>query len=81
MLNYPAKWMPILLPAVLLAGCETPSNVPVTDLRPWKTISYSCADTKSTRDQVIEHNNRFLSLKAGRKVIYGDTCPKEAKTS
>jgi len=68
-----------LLLASSLAGCETPSkDLPVSNLKPWKPIKFDCADTKETRAQVIEHNNVYLTLKTGKKVVYGDSCP-EAK--
>ena len=74
-----------LLLASSLAGCAIPSKeTPVSNLKPWKPIRFDCADTKETRAQVIEHNNVYLTLKTGKKIVYGDTCPEtkpQPKTS
>lgn len=70
------KFGMIPLLASLLAGCGTPGNVtPVSNLRPFKPITFDCADTKPTREQVIAHNNVLMTLKTGKKTVYGDTCP------
>jgi len=48
--------------------------VPVTDLRPWRPITYSCADTAETRRQIVAHNSVLDTLRRGRKVVYRDDC-------
>ena len=68
---------PILMLAAL-NGCGEAKQIPVVDLRPWKPISTSCADTPETRTQVVAHNSVLDSLKSGRKVVYADPCPKAA---
>jgi hypothetical protein len=51
----------------------------VTDLRPFKPITLSCADTKATRSQIVAHNSVLDSLKRNKRVIYSDDCPAEGK--
>ena len=70
-----------LLLVFALAGCSEVREVPVTDLRPFRPISSSCADTEQTRKEVRAHNSVLDSLKTGRKVIYSDPCPEKAPTS
>ena len=66
----------------VLAGCAADTSVPVTDLRPWKPITYSCKDTKATRVQILQHDSVYDTLKSGKKVVNQDRCPKtEAKVS
>lgn len=80
-LSRPTKFALMLPLASLLGGCEALTNAektPVSDLRPWRTISYSCKDTKETRQQIIAHNSVYDTLKRTKKVVYKDTCP-EAK--
>lgn len=63
------------------AGCATPTVAPVTDLRPFKPITLSCADTATTRKQVVAHNSVLDSLKKGKKVVYSDDCADSKPTS
>lgn len=70
----------MLLPlAALLGACEIPpkEKVPVTNLRPFKPIEWSCQDTKETRAQVIAHNSVLATLKTGKKTLYSDDCPEQ----
>lgn len=69
----------MLIPIFAVSGCAQMREIPVTDLRPWKPIKASCADTQETRDQVRAHNSVLDSLKSGKKVVYRDDCKQEAK--
>lgn len=68
----------LLLPSLLIGCAQNTKEVPISDVRPWRPISYSCVDSKETRRQVIAHNSVYDTLKGGRKVVYGDTCPEKA---
>ena len=70
----------MILPLVS-GGCATPIAAPVTDLRPFKPITLSCADTASTRKQIVAHNSVLDSLKRNKRVIYSDDCPEGKPTS
>jgi len=66
------------------AGCAGATSVPVSDLRPWQPITYSCKDTPATRAQILAHDSVYDTLKSGRKTVNQDKCeeaPKPAKTS
>lgn len=68
------------------AGCAANTSAPATDLRPWRPITYSCKDTKETRQQILAHDSVYDSLANGGKVINRDKCvevqpePKKAPT-
>jgi len=66
---------------LISAGCSEVREVPVTDLRPFKPISSSCADTEQTRKEIRAHNSVLASLKSGKRVVYSDPCPTEKPTS
>lgn len=70
------RW--IAASALLLGACSQ-TVVPVTDVRPFRTITTSCRDTAETRKQVIRHNSVLDTLKTGKDVVYGDDCPAPAK--
>lgn len=53
----------------------------MTDLRPWKPITYSCSDTPNTLAQIDAHNSVYDGLKKKRKIVYHNTCPSKPKTS
>ena len=63
------------------AGCATPTSVPVSDLRSFRPITLSCADTAATRKQIVAHNSVLDTLKRGKKVVYADDCPQAKPTS
>lgn len=68
----------LTLTGVLISGCAKEEVlVPVTNLGPFKTISYSCKDTPVTREQIRAHNGVYMSLKSGKKTVYADDCPAE----
>ena len=69
----------MMLPLVS-GGCATPINVS-TDLRPFKPITLSCADTASTRKQIVAHNSVLDTLKRGKRTVYADDCPEGKPTS
>lgn len=71
----------IVAVAVALTACSEVREVPVTDLRPFKPISSSCADTPETRKEIRAHNSVLDSLKTGKRVVYSDPCPEKAPTS
>lgn len=77
----PSKLMKFVMLSLLpsLGACAQSTNVvPISDVRPWRPVSYSCADTKETRRQVIAHNSVYDTLKSGKRVVYGDTCLEKA---
>ena len=62
---------------LFLPGCATPT-VPVSDLRSFKPIRWSCETASGeARAGIIAHNSVLASLKGGKKVVYADDCPKE----
>lgn len=79
------KFATLLLLPSLLAGCETPTAAtPVTNLKPFRSILWSCQDTPETRKQVLAHNSVLATLKSGKRTVYSDDCeqPKpQPKTS
>jgi hypothetical protein len=67
----------VLVVAGTLGACASEKPVPVSDLRPWKPISWRCEEASgATRKQIIQHNSVYASLKANKKVAYQDDCPK-----
>lgn len=68
-----------IVPCIILGACSDTKEILVTDLRPWKPITASCADTAETRKQIRDHNGVLQSLKTGKKVVYADSCPKDSK--
>lgn len=71
-----------MLLLTLVSGCAaTPRTVPVTSVKPFRTITWSCQDTATTRRQVIAHNSVYASLKKGKKIVYGDHCPVKSEGS
>ena len=69
--------MPLLLAS---AGCAT-QTVPVTDLRPFKPIVWSCETAKgAAREGIIKHNSVLASLRSGKRIVYADDCPGEVKS-
>ena len=81
----PLKFATLLLLPSLLAGCETPTAAtPVTNLKPFKPISWQCIDSPETRKQILAHNSVLATLKSGKRTVYSDDCeqPKpQPKTS
>jgi hypothetical protein len=67
--------MPLL---VASAGCAT-QTVAVSDVRSFKPLTWSCKDTAQTRAGVVAHNSVLESLKSGKRIVYKDDCPQEAK--
>lgn len=64
-----------LLPLLsLLAGCETPTAVTVTNLKPFRPIGFECKDTPETRKQILAHNSVLATLKSGKRTVYSDDC-------
>lgn len=57
--------------------------VPVSDTRWAKPIQWACegpdAAKGRAREGIIAHNSALASVKAGRKIVYEDDCPKESK--
>ena len=53
-----------------------PVAVPVTDVRPFKPITWGCGTASGdARKGIIEHNSVLASLKTGKEVVYTDDCP------
>lgn len=74
----------ILVAATLvgtLAACSEVREIPVTDLRPFKPITASCADEAETRKQIRDHNGVYESLRTKKKVVFRDDCPPGKPTS
>lgn len=70
----------LILTSAAISGCaKEEALVPVTNLGPFKTISYSCKDTGLTREQIRAHNGVYMSLKSGKKTVYADDCPAESQ--
>jgi len=67
--------MPLLLGNV---GCAT-QTVAVSDVRSFKPLTWSCKDTETTRKGIAAHNSVLESLKSGKRIVYKDDCPQEAK--
>ena len=73
---------PLALAALTtLTGCAT-NPVPVSDLRAFKPIRWSCETaTGDTRAQILKHNSVYATLSSGRRTTYADKCTKGAPTS
>lgn len=79
----PASAVSLTLIALLSSGCAGQTvPVPVSDVRPFKPIPWTCETASGeARRGIVAHNSVYDSLKTGRKVVYADDCPKPKPVS